>query len=389
MPAPTAVEVIHRSSASGIGNANSKLPSVFYRPELDALRFGAFLMVFVHHCPFPASHPKLWDISEAGGYGVCIFFLLSAYLIATLLLREKERTGAIHAKKFFLRRLLRIWPLYFLAMALGIVAGAFVPLWHVNTAAIPYLLLGAGNFFVAHAGWQLGVIGPLWSLSVEEQFYVAVPSLMKFGGGRALQAASWVCIAAAYPTLAFLGHVGAIPQTGVWVNSLVQFQFFGAGTLIAIFLHRRTWKLPLGGRLALLSGGLAGLWLTEALFHLQTARPASSSHLCLGYLMVLASCVSIFLAVLGAQVTVPSFIVYLGKISFGLYVFHSFILSAAFLPGTGVLHHLAYRFSLMTAGLCLLVTIAVAAGSYELFEKRILRFKERFAYIKSSAAALG
>ena len=389
MPAPTAAEVTDRRSASGIGVANRKPKSVFYRPELDALRFCAFLMVFVHHCPFPASHPGLWNISEAGGYGVCIFFLLSAYLIATLLLLEKERTGAIHAKNFFLRRVLRIWPLYFLAMALGILAGEVVPLWHVNTAAVPYLLLIAGNFFVAHAGWQLGVIGPLWSLSVEEQFYIAIPSLIKFGGRRALQAASWVCIAAAYPTLAWLGHIGAVPQTGVWVNSLVQFQFFGAGTLIAIFLHRRSWNLPLGGRLALLSGGLFGLWCTEALFHLQTAHPAPSSHLCLGYLIVLTSCVSIFLAVLGAPIAVPRPIVYLGKISFGLYVFHSFILSAAFLPGTGVLHHLAYRFSLLTAGLCLLVTIAVAAGSYELFEKRILRFKERFAYIKSSAAALG
>ena len=91
----------------------ARVPS-FYKPELDALRFLAFLMVFISHCPLGNS--LFGRMGEAGAFGVGVFFCLSAYLIVTLLLRERDRTGTIRLRAFAVRRMLRIWPLYFLVI---------------------------------------------------------------------------------------------------------------------------------------------------------------------------------------------------------------------------------------------------------------------------------
>src|SRR5262245_32552606 len=92
--------------------------SRYYRPELDVLRLIAFLIVFiVHRMDFlridPAQHFWLYNLCLLGDFGVPVFFLLSAFLITELLFRESDRLGAIHIKAFYMRRILRIWPLYF------------------------------------------------------------------------------------------------------------------------------------------------------------------------------------------------------------------------------------------------------------------------------------
>lgn len=94
----------------------------FYRPELDALRFVAFAFVFYCHTCASISGDMsnagpiqafLANLSRAGAYGVDIFFLLSAYLITTLLINERQNSGTINTVAFYARRALRIWPLYF------------------------------------------------------------------------------------------------------------------------------------------------------------------------------------------------------------------------------------------------------------------------------------
>src|SRR5580704_10177801 len=99
----------------------------FYRPELDALRFFAFLAVFLFHFNRPVDlyvqHgiPRVVALTatsliQGGVFGVDLFFVLSAYLITELLIREKEVCGSLDVKGFYLRRILRIWPLYFFAI---------------------------------------------------------------------------------------------------------------------------------------------------------------------------------------------------------------------------------------------------------------------------------
>src|SRR6478752_213765 len=115
----------------------------FYRPELDVLRFFAFLGVFIFH-----TAPRTMDFYDsaryphwlsslliptfgAGAYGVDLFFALSAYLITNLLLRERSATGALDLRGFYLRRILRIWPLYLAFVAFAAVFAALVPEQHL------------------------------------------------------------------------------------------------------------------------------------------------------------------------------------------------------------------------------------------------------------------
>jgi len=107
----------------------------FYRPELDVLRFFAFLAVYVCHAvshrlnyfagDYVSSSVYLpWiTVARAGSYGVDLFFVLSAYLITELLIREKKECGALDVRSFYIRRILRIWPLYFFFIAIAV----FVP----------------------------------------------------------------------------------------------------------------------------------------------------------------------------------------------------------------------------------------------------------------------
>ena len=96
-----------------------------YRPELDVVRFLAFLLVFFFHfLPWPSIGQTGWRVQmalvELCAMGLCLFFTLSAYLITSILLDEREKNGVISVQKFYIRRILRIWPLYFFGIALGI-----------------------------------------------------------------------------------------------------------------------------------------------------------------------------------------------------------------------------------------------------------------------------
>src|SRR5215216_4278992 len=104
----------------------------FYHPELDVLRFVAFLGVFMHHALprdarlyinhglSPAATQWLLTAKEAGAFGLDLFFALSAYLITALLLREHGNRGSFSVSAFYIRRALRIWPLYFTFLALTV-----------------------------------------------------------------------------------------------------------------------------------------------------------------------------------------------------------------------------------------------------------------------------
>ena len=374
--------------AHGIGlqerATSSSVKSSFYQPELDVLRFVAFFLVFLHHTPNQPETARLAAVFNLGRSGLNLFFLLSAYLITELLIRERESTGRVHIPSFFLRRILRIWPLYFLAIGIALLIGFIAPTLKLYRQALPYLFLLSTNFYVSSHGWHLGLIDPLWSISVEEQFYLCIPFVSVLGI-RALRNICLLCIAVAYITLARMGYKGADPIDVIWVNSFVQFQFFAAGTLIAIFLHKRIWSPSWTLRAVLLVGGFALLFFGEIFFPLQRTHPASALHLWKAYLSLLAGSVATFLAFLRAPFTPPRLLVYLGKISFGLYVFHKFAIGLTYYYLDQIfLPHPTLRYFVLEP-LILLITFGIAAFSYRFFERPILRFKERFAYVRMTS----
>ena len=191
----------------GAPERRESLPSSrFYRPELDALRFSAFLWVFLSHIPLPA--PKFVPFIDMGSFGLSLFFMLSSYLIVTLLLREQERLGTINVKAFAMRRALRILPLYFLGIFLGCVSGLFWPDMRLPWQAIVSMIFISTNLYILKHGWVLGVLGPLWSIAVEEQFYLVIPWIARWGGRKLLTTTALLTLATSEILLFRLGKKG-------------------------------------------------------------------------------------------------------------------------------------------------------------------------------------
>jgi peptidoglycan/LPS O-acetylase OafA/YrhL len=149
--------------------------SKFYIPSLDGIRALAFLIVFISHAGLGKIIP--------GGFGVTIFFFLSGYLITTQLRREYERANKIDFKNFYMRRLLRIWPPFYLVLFLAI--GVSYLVGH-HTGFTPQQLpafltqfFHISNYYNVEFGNQGMALGTevYWSLAVEEHFYLLFPLL--------------------------------------------------------------------------------------------------------------------------------------------------------------------------------------------------------------------
>jgi peptidoglycan/LPS O-acetylase OafA/YrhL len=368
----------------------------FYRPELDSLRFFAFLAVFLFHVtprdPRAYSHhlfvpralvPWICGIAGAGAFGVDLFFALSAYLITGLLLREKEVRGHIDVKAFYARRILRIWPLYFLFIAIAVA----IPVWDY-TQKLPwqyvagYLLL-AGNWVYALKGLPASVAIPLWSISIEEQFYLLWPPILRRITRRKL-----VYVVVVLLLLANLARIALVSAhasgAAIEYNTFARIDPIALGILVACLLGDRSPRLSPAGRFGLAFVALLTLAAVGTYAHLNAPQlPAPVIGTLVGRPLVALASATILVAFVGAagpaRILASRGLVYLGKISYGLYVYHM----AGILIAEHVLRNDSTRGYRGAAVLGLLLTIAISAISYRWFESPFLRLKDRFAVIRS------
>lgn len=147
-------------------------------------------------------------VVASGAFGMCIFFLLSAYLITELLIRERDATGSIHLRAFYTRRILRIWPLYFGVVFAGYFIGLLIPRYALSGTWVAAFVFLAANWYTGRVGYAPSTVGVLWSISLEEQFYLLWPSIAKFGGIRALTIGSLITIPLGYAVLFYLIRAG-------------------------------------------------------------------------------------------------------------------------------------------------------------------------------------
>ena len=306
-----------------------------------------------------------------------LFFVLSSYLITELLLRERETTGTIHIKNFYVRRILRIWPLYFAFIALTWVLGHYAYSWL------------AGNWYLIYidSGFA-GPLMPLWSISLEEQFYLLWPTLSRYCSRRTFVLTSTALMLMGIGSIVLLTHEGW-PIYRIWWNSFVQFMFFGLGALLAFYTHFQLKPLSRLSRLLLLFGGLAAWWAGGCLNTVASQEAMPTFPLVATYLCAAIGCVAFLLALLGIRVKWPDALIYLGKISYGLYVFHvlcpDVIAQLLRILWPSLLKHGSiYKPAYMILGLAF--TIITAHYSYNWFEKPFLKLKERFALVQSRPA---
>ena len=361
-------------------------PSRFYRPELDVLRFLAFSMVFIDHSlPYDGVFTDgrlLGSIRYAGGFGVCVFFMLSSFLITDLLEREHAVTHTIQLRAFYVRRILRIWPLYFSFLFFDFF---LQQIRHTNNFPVGKLLaflLLAGNWWIGRFGEQHHTpSAPLWSISVEEQFYLVWPSFRKYVGrqGSIILAAAMLIVS--YVELARLCRTDG---QSIWTNTFVQFQFFSTGALLSFALRGRTPQLSTAARLALFAGGIGTLIASPQLFLTHGLTFANFGP---GFLLVNVGCILIFLSLLGeSRLGKWRILTYLGRISYGLYVFHWMILLGTQKVSLVLVshHHVPLAVALgLRMIVAFLLTVILAGLSYRFFEAPILRYKKRFEVIRT------
>jgi len=153
-------------------------PSKGRIPTLDGLRAISIALVLLGHLSGTRNYPRSLDsLGQFGNFGVRIFFVISGFLITDLLLRERTKTGSISLRQFYLRRVFRIFPAAYVFM--GVIAVLSLrSLIGLN----PHDLLFATTYtsnFNPHRSWY---VGHLWSLSVEEQFYLLWPAVLALLG---------------------------------------------------------------------------------------------------------------------------------------------------------------------------------------------------------------
>jgi peptidoglycan/LPS O-acetylase OafA/YrhL len=154
-------------------------------PSLDGARAVAVALVFTSHLLVHADLPLIWRV-DYGNLGVRVFFIISGFLITSLLLAERERTGTISIPDFYVRRVFRIFPAYFVFL---LVMAALLPTGWLILHKVDFLPSAA--FF---SDYQPGhdALGHTWSLSVEEQFYLLWPGAIVLLG---LRRAFYACVA--------------------------------------------------------------------------------------------------------------------------------------------------------------------------------------------------
>jgi peptidoglycan/LPS O-acetylase OafA/YrhL len=361
-------------------------PVRFYRPELDCLRFFAFLSVFVFHTfPYDAEYysarhiPLGWLVasaSRAGSFGVDLFFVLSAYLITELLLREKQERGRIHLRAFYVRRILRIWPLYFLAVLIGALLPLLDPGQTFPLNYIAAYLLLAGNWMTSLAGFPASsVMVPLWSVSFEEQFYLLWPAVVSRSKRmRTLWASAGILLLAAQCARIILLKYGRHAESAIFTNTIARLDPLVAGILTAVLMHGRRFALsPMRRAGCLLLGAV--VWIAAGHYFALTLN-----FMIIGYPLMAVGAWLILVSALNLEFA-PRWLCYLGKISYGLYVFHMlclyitgrFLGSHAKSPGRFVVFWWT----------SLALTVLFSALSYAFVESPFLRLKNRFAYVQS------
>lgn len=376
----------------------------FYLPELDSIRFFAFLSVFSYHSVvrerpfyvqngFPGPLATFFAvIPKAGNFGLDMFFALSAYLLTTLLLREKALCGTIDVRKFYLRRILRIWPLYFFVIGLALLVAQFDPSEKMDLFHAFLFAVFLGRIAMAYYGPIRTFAAPLWSVSVEEQFYLVWPWVVR----RSTRFMVGVCCFALLTCFAarFLlefGNLSPHSVLGAWFWRIDPIVY---GALLAVFLNGSSPRLAIWQRYLMIAIGLifiyAGAsWADDVNSQQPIAQLFYLPLAAVGCIAVLAACIGIMDRLVGPFLRLRP-LVYLGRISYGLYAYHALVLwlmsdrATAWLQAhVGRLHHGQIWFVLSFETVALALIIVMSMASYHLFESPILRIKERFALIPS------
>lgn len=385
MKAQHAILPFRRSSARTSLPGDSSV-SAWY-PGLDGVRGVAVGMVFTVH--YLGKYPIGW-------MGVVVFFVLSGFLITGGLYDSRNELHRF--RNFYIRRTLRIFPLfYFVWLCIALAAPFLHEEWHPAQLLWPIYLGNYARFLAntpavdhiyTHLSWLPIEIGHLWSLAVEEQFYLLWPLVvfMVSDRGKLIK----VCLGVMVGVLLLrIALVLSIPQNWVKMEFLYRMTFaqadsFLCGGLLALWIRGPEKRILLraGFYIFLVSLAVLGLacWLNGPGPQFSAVVPATPWMSAYGFTLVYLVAAGLLLSSLSREnvlFRVMNFapLRMLGKYSYGFYVYHV-ILRPILIEPWGKLHsHMAFRVSL---GVEFLTVFAVSAASFHLLEMPFLKLKSRF-----------
>lgn len=366
--------------------ANSKK----YFDNLDASRFFAFFAVYISHMLIPKT-PFISDSTyfitlkktlQIGFLGVDFFFVLSSFLISWIILEEKKNTNSFNIKNFLIRRTLRVWPLYFLIVLIGILLSVLAQLFNVDIEAIPpfkYFGLFIINFYVIDNGTNfLFFLAFLWSISIEEQFYIVWSIVMKYLKINLL----WLSILLVIISLVFRTYY-INESLQLYFNTISALGNFGIGGIAAYITF---YKTPLFKRLIGIKKNQTILLYLVLILSIIFFNQLNNYKLFTIFSRLYFSVLFALFIIEQSQGQHRFFnpgksavLNYLGKISYGLYCFHGVVITILIkaleqFSFTETYWHVFLLYPLII----LIFTILVSHLSFKYFESYFLKLKAKF-----------
>ena len=358
-----------------------------YLPGLNGIRAIAALSVVFSHINnrldyFRLPKSKLLDLAN---FGVTIFFTLSGFLITYLLLKEKEKTGTINIRSFYIRRLLRIWPLYFIYILIAVLVNG------INSVQWPLLFVllmlpNLRNSFSSITNIGIGnhnltyMLGHYWSLGVEEQFYAFWPFIIK-------------------KTKKILPFLIIFPVAYVMIKAGLRL-FNAPKGIITFFNYTRFGCMTIGALGAYLhfnNNKKFNYWFTKKtmeIFAWILLLVVAFNRFHITSIIDHEIIAIITLVIIINQVSNPKKIInlenktfdYLGKISYGLYVFNPLViyLMAFVINPLDIENNLLKQLTIYS--LVIPAIILIAHLSYNYFEQPFLKLKHNYTIIRSAAS---
>lgn len=354
-----------------------------YFNKLDSLRFIAFFLVFWQHgfsssfSEIAGNNKSLQKVVDAltvtGGIGVHLFFVISGFLITLLLIKEEQVQGKINLGFFYVRRILRIWPLYYLVLILGMFVLPFLFDTFTFKGNIPLNLLFLNNFDMVSQAPNVGIT---WSVAIEEQFYLFWPLLfMLLPNKRHLL------------VLSFILFVGSC-LFNIYFPSLSYFHTFGnivflmTGCMGAIIYTKN--EQAFTGSSMMESGKLPYAIVGALCFIILSDFSETMHYLAVVALPLLYIYIVLNVVIQSDGVNV-SRISTLGKYTYGMYLYHPMIVILTKICFD--LAHLDYignaYIHFLLAIISLAITIVFSIFSYTYFELYILNYKSKFSFVKT------
>ena len=349
---------------------------------LNGIRAIASLLVVIWHTD---QFSRLFNIKEIGfhkngmaGNAVDMFFVLSGFLITYLLLIEKAKTNTINLKNFYLRRIFRIWPLYYFAliMSLVLIYLKIIPnVQNISTSLFFYIFLMANIAYVLKI--TIPGITPLWSIGVEEQYYLLWPHIVKRSSNYLK---SFFYFFVVYSFIKLLSYLIFTPDSTIYeflITTRIDIMCMGAiGAYIAYSKKNILLKIIYRKEIQILSWFILIISIIYKPIHIYSfIDPEINS---IFYLFIILNISSNKKSLISLE---NIFFNFIGKISYGIYVYHMILI-----------YLISYLFSYLNLQLryieihiiVLISTIFVAWISYKFFETPFLKLKNKYSIIKSS-----